>query len=93
MHEMNEEAAATVADGTQAIEDSGPGAAGIMRGVVALALIVLATLFAVQNSESVDVSFLTWDFSVSKILLIVVSALIGAMLTFLIGAIRRRRSS
>jgi uncharacterized integral membrane protein len=91
MDEMNDQAT-TSADDAQAPAKEGVGARGAARGIVALILIVVATMFAVQNSESVDVSFLAWDFSMSKILLMILSALVGATLTFLLSAVRRRRS-
>lgn len=70
---------------------SGLDIRAISRGVSTLLLIAIATAFAVQNSESVEVSFLTWDFSLSKILLMVASALVGIGLWLLVGRLLRRQ--
>ena len=48
-------------------------------------------VFAVQNPTDVDVEFLTWDFTVSLPLLLVVTALIAVIADEIIGLIRRRR--
>lgn len=61
------------------------------RGVSTLLLIAIATAFAVQNSESVEVSFLAWDFSLSLIVLMIGSALVGIGLWLLVGRLLRRQ--
>ena len=48
-------------------------------------------VFAVQNTINVKVRFLTWDFTVSLPLLLVVTALIAVIADEVIGLIRRRR--
>lgn len=78
------------AEAAASAQPSGPGRRAIARGIITLLLIALATTFAVQNSESVDVTFLTWDFSMSKILLMIVSAVVGALLVKLVGRLARR---
>lgn len=72
-----------------AAERSGPDRRAMARGLITLLLIALATTFAVQNSESVDVTFLTWEFSVSKILLMIVSAVVGIVVAKLVGRLVR----
>lgn len=70
---------------------SGLDVRAIARGISTVLLIAFATAFAVQNSESVEVSFLTWDFSMSKILLMIVSALVGVLLWLLVSRLLRRQ--
>lgn len=48
-------------------------------------------VFAVQNARDVDVKFLTFDFTVSLPLLLVVTALIAVIADEIIGLSRRRR--
>jgi uncharacterized integral membrane protein len=69
---------------------SGPDPRAISRGLATLLLIGFATAFAVQNSETVDVSFLAWEFSMSKILLMIVSAVVGILLWKLVARLLRR---
>lgn len=53
---------------------------GVVRGVVTLLLVVIGTLFALQNTESSEVEFLTFDFSVPLIVVMLGSAALGSML-------------
>ena len=76
--------------GVASNEGSGRGGRAIARGLATLLLIGFATAFAVQNSETVDVSFLAWDFTMSKILLMIVSAVVGILLWKLVARLLRR---
>ena len=55
--------------------------------LIGLAFVV----FALQNRDDVDLTFLRWDFTVSLPLLLVVTALIAVIADEIIGLIRRRR--
>lgn len=55
--------------------------------LIGLAFVV----FAVQNTIDVPVKFITWDFTVSLPLLLVVTALIAVIADEVVGLIRRRR--
>jgi uncharacterized integral membrane protein len=68
-------------DNTKAIG----GAIATGGGVAALAA------FVFQNTDDVPVSFLFWEFTWPVWLLIVVSALVGALVWFGAGVMRRRR--
>lgn len=89
--------------GTSSIEAmsdaAGPGPveaeAGMDKSVLAklIAAIVLAVafvVFAVQNSASIEVEFLAWDFTTYQILVMVLSAVFGIVLWELAGFLRRR---
>lgn len=47
--------------------------------------------FMVQNRDDVSVSFLFWDFTTSVWLLVLASALVGAVVWFGLGVLRRHR--
>jgi lipopolysaccharide assembly protein A len=63
--------------------------------VLALLLALLVSIFAVQNAERIVVHFLVWSFESSVVVVILISAGLGALLATLIGlpqalAMRRR---
>lgn len=79
------------------MSEIGPGeadksSAGLSGGAVAMlsGLGVLA-LFMAQNTEDVRVSFLVWDFTWPVWLLTLGSALLGALIWFGAGVVRRHR--
>ena len=63
----------------------GGGAIVSLIGVAAL------VIFMVQNTDDVTVEFLTWEFSWPVWLLTLVSALVGALVWFGLGVLRRHR--
>lgn len=57
--------------------------------VLVLIFSILVAVFTMQNAEAVDVQFLTFEFSqVSQALVILISAVAGALIALLFGAIR-----
>jgi uncharacterized integral membrane protein len=57
---------------------------------------ILIALFALQNTVTVNVRFLLWEYDTSLVLIILGSAIFGAMLTFLASLgprIRRARTT
>jgi uncharacterized integral membrane protein len=63
----------------------GAGAIASLTGVGALAV------FMGQNTDDVTVKFLVWEFTWPVWLLVLVSALIGALVWFGLGVLRRHR--
>jgi uncharacterized integral membrane protein len=63
----------------------GGGAIVSLIGVAAL------VIFMVQNTDDVTVEFLTWDFSWPVWLLTLAAALVGALVWFGLGVLRRHR--
>jgi uncharacterized integral membrane protein len=63
----------------------GAGAIGSLAGVAAL------VIFMIQNTDDVTVQFLVWDFTWPVWLLVLVAALIGALVWFGVGVLRRHR--
>jgi uncharacterized integral membrane protein len=63
----------------------GGGAIASLVGVAAL------VIFMIQNTDDVTVSFLFWEFSWPTWLLTLVAALLGALVWFGLGVLRRHR--
>ncbi len=54
--------------------------------ILALFCAVLVAVFAVQNNDPVDITFLFWHFGgISKVLVILVSTVVGALLVLFLG--------
>lgn len=62
----------------------------VLRLVSAAAILVLFGVFALQNTESVEIEFLRWSFQLSKFLLMVLSAVAGVLIWTFAGAYSRR---
>jgi uncharacterized integral membrane protein len=61
---------------------------GAIATLVGVGLLIV---FMVQNTEDVELEFLFWDFTWPLWLLTIVSALLGALVWFGLGVIRRHR--
>jgi uncharacterized integral membrane protein len=59
--------------------------------IASLTGVVLLIVFMLQNTEDVKLEFLFWDFTWPLWLLVIVSALLGALVWFGIGVMRRHR--
>ena len=61
-------------------------------GVIAsLAGVAALVVFMIQNTDDVTVKFLAWDFTWPVWLLVLVAALVGAVVWFGLGVVRRHR--
>ncbi len=58
---------------------------------VGILLLVLFAIFAVQNTEQVEVEFLAWTFQTSRITMLLVTAGIFIVLDEIVGYLWRRR--
>ncbi len=56
--------------------------------VVALLFALIVAVFAIQNAEAVEVSFLTFEMSMSQALVILISAAFGALAVLMLSLIR-----
>jgi uncharacterized integral membrane protein len=56
--------------------------------VVALIFALLVAVFALQNAGAVDISFLTMELSISQALVILISAVFGALVVLLLSLVR-----
>ena len=61
---------------------------GAIASITGLALLLI---FVVQNTDDVKLDFLFWDFTWPLWLLTIVSALLGALVWFGFGVMRRHR--
>ena len=71
-----------------------PEAEGRRLGGGAIASLIgvgLLFIFMIQNTESVQLDFLTWSFSWPLWLLTMASAVLGALVWFGLGVVRRHR--
>jgi uncharacterized integral membrane protein len=71
-----------------------PGAEGRRLGGGAIASLIgvgLLVVFMVQNTESVQLDFLFWSFTWPLWLLTLASAILGALVWFGLGVMRRHR--
>lgn len=53
--------------------------------MVALLLALLVAIFAIQNADQVTIRFLLWTFQTSTVMIILISAGVGALLAALLG--------
>jgi uncharacterized integral membrane protein len=70
------------------------GARGARLGAGAIASLVgvgLLVIFMIQNTERITLTFLFWSFTWPLWLFTVVTALVGALIWFGIGVMRRHR--
>lgn len=82
----------TDAAGGPAAEPAQPARAGLSITVaIGIVLLVLFAVFAVQNTEVVEVEFLTWTFQTSRIAMLLVTAAVFIVLDQIAGYLWRRR--
>ena len=62
----------------------------IARLVIAALIVAIFAIFAIQNTESVTIEFLSWSFQLSQFLLMVLSAVAGVVIWSFAGAYSRR---
>ncbi len=60
-----------------------------VKAAIALVLVALAGIFAIQNATTVDVNFLVWSLSIPRALLIVVLLVVGFMLGITVSSISK----
>lgn len=65
---------------------------GMSGGAIATLIgVAVLVVFMIQNTEEHRVRFLTWSFAFPTWLLVLVSALFGAVVWFGLGVVRRHR--
>lgn len=83
-----------VQQGSDNTTESATGGRGLRvsgGAIASLVGLVLLVVFMIQNTERITLSFLFWSFTWPLWLLALVSALVGALVWFGLGVIRRRR--
>ncbi|WP_419822385.1 LapA family protein [Anoxybacterium hadale] len=56
--------------------------------VLALIFALIVAVFALQNAGAVDISFLTFELTISQALVILISAVFGALVVLLLSLVR-----
>ncbi len=59
---------------------------------VALIFAIIVAIFAIQNAGVVEVSFLAFELSISQALVILISAVFGALVALMLSLVRRFRA-
>lgn len=59
------------------------------RFVLSLIFAMIVALFAIQNAESVVINFVTWKVTVSQALVILLSAILGAVIVMLLSLFKQ----
>lgn len=57
--------------------------------VITLLFAIIVTLFAIQNANTVVISFLFGEFNISQTLVILISAALGAIIVLLMGIVKQ----
>ena len=57
--------------------------------IFSLILAVLVAIFAIQNSAAVPVNFIVYHLEISQALIILISAIIGAIMEFSLGFMKK----
>lgn len=55
------------------------------KAVLIITLVILFTLFVLQNTEVVEIRFLFWKLSVSRVLMLVGALAVGCLIGLLMG--------
>lgn len=64
-----------------------------LRFVISLLFALLVAIFALQNSMSVTINFLFAEFTISQALVILISAVFGAIFVLFLGTIKQIKSN
>jgi len=59
--------------------------------VLSLVFALVVALFAIQNAYSVDVKFLAWEVNISQALIVLVSAIFGALAAAFLGLVNQMK--
>ena len=62
----------------------------IARLVLAATIVAIFVIFAVQNTKSVTIEFLSWNFKLSQFLMMVLSAVAGVVIWEFAGVYSKR---
>ena len=60
-----------------------------MKAIIAVVLVAMVAVFAMQNATTVDVNFLFWSLSLPRALLVVALLVVGFMLGITVSSFSR----
>lgn len=55
------------------------------KAIVAIGFLIVFTLFVLQNTEIVEITFFFWRFSISLVLVLLLSLAVGCLVGIVIG--------
>jgi len=55
------------------------------KAIIAIAFLVLFTIFVLQNTEIVEINFFFWHFPISRVLVLLLSLAVGCIVGVVIG--------
>lgn len=61
------------------------------KGIVLLVLVLVLVIVFIQNRQVVDMHILFWAFSMSRIILLFFSMLVGVVMGYILGVSHRKR--
>ncbi len=61
-----------------------------IKAYAGLGLLILVVLFTLQNTETVPISFLFWEFRISRVLMILMIFVIGVLVGISSNYLKRR---
>jgi len=61
-----------------------------VRVIFSMLVLLLVVFFTLQNTETVQISFLVWNFTLSRALMIFLVFAVGFLLGFFLGSIQGR---
>ncbi len=61
-----------------------------IKAYAGLGLLILVVLFTLQNTETVPISFLFWEFRISRVLMILMIFVIGVLVGISFNYLKRR---
>jgi len=62
----------------------------MVKFILGVVFSIIAIIFIIQNIQTVDVTFLAWTITMSRALMLLIILLIGFILGWAVGGIRRR---
>jgi len=73
------------------LEQSGTSNRRVAVLILAIAIVVIAAVFVIQNTDATDVEFLFLSGQAPLYVVIIISMAFGVLLAMLLGGVRRRR--
>ncbi|MFT4661128.1 MAG: putative membrane protein [Patiriisocius sp.] len=63
------------------------------KTIIAIVLAILLVIFSLQNTETVVVEFLSWEFSLPQVLLIIGTFSLGVIVGILVSLRKRKKKA
>ena len=63
----------------------------VTKAVIALVLFVLIFILFIQNTETIPFQIYFWEFSMSRIVLLILSMMVGLIIGYILGTVRLKK--